>query len=195
MENARSPYSISKRPPKNHAKSSCDTGPQMRRRTSHVRRKSYFYVRFRDLQTGGYLSAVSSGCTTRDAAVIWAKEEYERRFNGRPQPENPRLVDFLLSVWNPDSYFVKEKAQEGRDLSAEYVLNNGKAIKKHLQPYAELAQTRLTNLTPALIKKWRMHLADCGISARVINTTWQAIRAPVRWWEDGNRVEFPLRKA
>jgi hypothetical protein len=73
MERRKRPYSIQKRPAAHHR---------------HI-----YYVKFRD-ESGAYISAVSTGCTRRDEALLWAEARAAKELDHNPGVDSGSRVRF-----------------------------------------------------------------------------------------------------
>lgn len=156
--------------------------------------KNRFYARFLDPDTGAVLKTVAlydKGAPVRGKAK--AIQEAARMHDegiGSVQ-ENPRILEYCLSAWTPDSEYVKSRVRRGVSISAAYIYQNAKLLKKHLGQ--ALKGVRLQDLTAGRVERILMDLADQGVNPRTINTTLQALRVPIRHFCKMNRIPDPLQ--
>ncbi|MEI6875164.1 MAG: hypothetical protein WCL50_08545 [Spirochaetota bacterium] len=117
MERPKRPYSVHRRP--------------SARKNRHI-----YYVRFRDPETGDYLSAVSSGQTSRSGACNWADERLKAggiaKSAGRRCPTFEQFADGFWD-WESSAY-IKARQARGRHFSRTYADTAQGYVCRHLLP-------------------------------------------------------------
>jgi integrase len=92
------------------------------------------------------------------------------------------MLEYLASFWKVDSpYFKEAELVRGRRLSASHAKSHAAVVRLHVAPYPGFASLGLGKLTAALIRDWRLWLAERGVSGGRINRAMQAIRVPLRY--------------
>jgi len=91
------------------------------------------------------------------------------------------LIEYVLSFWQSDSEYVREKALlEKNPVSAHYLLTNRRMVETKMKPFEGFKDITLTQLTKPIIRQWKLWLAEQGYSGRVINGAMLALRVPVK---------------
>ena len=133
MERPKRPYSVQKRP--------------TTKKSRHI-----YYVKFRNPETGEYLSAVSSGLTNKSAAENWADEQIKR---GKIILPGKRHVNF-------------EDFARGQQIGRSHARTSAGHIERHVALY--FPNRTLASIKTADIERWMLALLDTGkYSAKSIN--------------------------
>ena len=153
MERRTTPYSIHKRP------------------TKHKNRFMY-YVKFRDIETGDYMSAVSSGNTNRGDAIRWAEDRVKSGLVGR---KNPRFRDYVLGFWDRSSRYAQGRIAREKAIS-DGTLDIAKTnTKNHLIP--RWGDLKLQAITAGGIDAWVIELHNNSeFKSATINKLLQTLR-------------------
>lgn len=109
---------------------------------------------------------------------------------------NKLLVPFLLSFWQEDSLYPKEKSLvDGEPLSAKYIRDSWRAIKNHVLPYPRWKNKKVGALLPRDVREWQVWCMEGGCGAVVCNFTFKAMSAAYSWLESrGDIASSPFRK-
>jgi integrase len=92
------------------------------------------------------------------------------------------MLRYVKKFWQPDSpYFREHEKVYGHKLSASYSKTHLDVIRLHAEPYPPFAHIGIEKLTAALVRDWRLWLAERGVSGSRINRAAQAIRVPLRY--------------
>lgn len=152
MARPKSPYALYKRPAKKN--------------------KHIYYVRFRDPVTGKYKTAISTGCTRRDKAVLWA-DKYLR--TKTEKSKNITFSEYVKGFWNLSGAYAQGKIVRGYTISKGYLDIAQGNTKNHLLPV--WGEYRLYDLTPGKIDKWVIRLKkELSLSPATINKLLQTLR-------------------
>ena len=150
MERPKRPYSIQKRP-------------------TIQKNRSIYYIKFRHPDTGVYISAVSSGCTSKAGAANWADEQIRvgkvRGFaRGRIT-----FGELAKEFWDYDkSSYIKGKLARGDSISQGYASISIGYCRKYLVP--AFGQKVLDTLKPMDFEEFILALSqEHGLSASSVN--------------------------
>jgi integrase len=115
------------------------------------------------------------------AAKMAADMETETKKTVASPVQSIPLVEYVLSFWQSDSEYVKEKSLlEKKPISAHYLLTNRRMVEAKMKPFEGFKDITLSGLTKPIIRQWKLWLAEQGYSGRVINGALLALRVPVR---------------
>jgi hypothetical protein len=157
MERSLRPYSSQKRP---------------------TRKKNHFiyYIKFRDPETGTYLNATSSGCTSKAAACNWAEEQLK---SGRVKSFAKGFItfdNFATDFWDYDkSAYIQGKLARGDSISKGYASICAGYARKYLVP--DFGERTLDSLKPVDFERLILKLSkNLGLSSschpsRLVNRT------------------------
>jgi integrase len=107
-------------------------------------------------------------------------------FNASGMP----MLRYVKKFWQPDSpYFREHEKVYGRKLSASYSKTHLDVIRLHAEPYPPFARIGIEKLTAALVRDWRLWLAERGVSGGRINRAAQAVRVPLRYAIDRDEAK------
>ncbi|MDR1106389.1 MAG: hypothetical protein LBL44_08535, partial [Treponema sp.] len=117
-----------------------------------------------------------------EEAVRLAEEKREAEQAGQSNPlAGAPLIPYLENFWQADSEYAKEKALvEQSPVSAHYLLSNRQLVKNKAAPFPGFAGVTLGGLTKAMLRQWKLWMAENGTSGRMINGALLALRVPVR---------------
>ncbi|MDR1287983.1 MAG: tyrosine-type recombinase/integrase [Treponema sp.] len=109
----------------------------------------------------------------------------EKRAEEEAGQSNPMagvpLIPYLENFWQADSEYAREKALvEQSPVSAHYLLSNRQLVKNKAAPFPGFQGLALGGLTKALLRQWKLWMAENGTSGRMINGALLALRVPVR---------------
>lgn len=161
MERPRRPYSLNKRP-------------------TTEKNRFIYYVRFRNPETGVYLSAVSSGMTNKPAASNWADDQIRRGKIILPGKRNVTFDDFARDFWNFEkSEYIRGKLARGQQIGRSHAKISAGYVERHILPYFE--GRSLASIRTFEIEKWMLSLLDAGeLSPKSINLVFAAFRTILR---------------
>lgn len=161
MERPKRPYSLNKRP-------------------TTKKNKYIYYVRFRDPETGKYLSAISSGCTSRAAAANWADEKLRTGIVLAPGKRNITFAGWVKDFWDPKgSTYIQGKIARGGTISYGYARNASTWTEKYILPYFE--DKKLYEINRHDVERWQMALYDgAKLSPVTINKILSVLRIMFR---------------
>jgi integrase len=95
--------------------------------------------------------------------------------------QDPLFVDFLLGLWVRDSEFIKLRELDGHRLSSIYIDKTKFYINSLLKAYESLKKLRLSQVTPRILDKWKLAVAQSEASLKGINHALNGIRVALRW--------------
>ena len=147
MAKTKAPFSIQKRP-------------------TTKKGKYIYYVQFRD-ERGNYTSAMSSGQTSKSAAMVWAQEYLK---NGPvPTQRGFTFAKYAKDWWIWDKCaYVKGKLARGKTISKLYAEGSRRNLEKHLLPY--WGDWKLTNIKPFDVEDWLMDMYEnSGLNPATLN--------------------------
>jgi integrase len=171
MERLKRPYSLQKRPA--------------------AKNRYIYYVKFRDA-SGAYGTAISSGCTRRDEALLWAEG---RQTGERERRQNITLAAYVLGFWEPDAPFASDRAAHGRAVCLTHLDIAEGYTRNHLLP--RWGGWRLRDITAKKVDDWVVELHREGeLAPATINKLLQTLRTILdRAVLDGWLPENPARNA
>lgn len=133
--------------------------------------KKVFYVQFRG-PDGAYLSAKSSGQTSRRAAETWAEAEFRKHEKAAAAAKHAAMregmaydPDMPLKAWatlfhGPDCPHVMRRSSEGATFSPHTIRNNLGIINNHIlkdplasRPVASISQADVLAFRDRIVKK------------------------------------------
>jgi len=143
MERQKSPYSIQKRP-------------------TTKKNRFIYYAKFRDSETDGYQSAISTGYTRRDDVIRWCEE---RLRNGTNAKARIKLSEYVQGFWDIDGRYALGKIARGHTISNGYLEIAESNTRNHLIPaWGGLA---IGSLTAGKIDSWVINLRNSsGLAPR-----------------------------
>jgi len=153
MERQKSPYSIQKRP-------------------TTKKNRFIYYAKFRDSETDGYQSAISTGYTRRDDAIRWCEE---RLRNGTNAKARIKLSEYVQGFWDIDGRYALGKIARGHTISNGYLEIAESNTRNHLIPaWGGLA---IGSLTAGKIDSWVINLRNSsGLAPATINKLLQTLK-------------------
>jgi integrase len=147
--------------------------------------RDYWYVRYWDEHQKRYAAHRATG--------VEASGKKERRAEAEQaalemlpavcfNTSGMTMIQYLNRFWSPESlYFREHERVYGHKLSASYSKTHLDVIRLHVEPYPPFAHIGIEKLTAALIRDWRLWLAERGVSGIRINRASQAVRVPLRY--------------
>lgn len=161
MERPKRPYSIQKRP-------------------TIQKNRSIYYIKFRHPDTGVYISAVSSGCTSKAGAANWADEQI--RVGKVRSFARGRITfgELAKEFWDYDkSSYIKGKLARGDSISQGYASISIGYCRKYLVP--AFGQKVLDTLKPMDFEEFILALSqEHGLSASSVNRVYTCFRVMIR---------------
>ncbi len=140
MERQKRPYSIQKRPA--------------------VKHRHIYYAKFRDA-AGDYLTAISTGCTRMDDAVLWCEARLRKCAE---KTGSITLAEYAQGFWEP----TRAVSLTHLDIAEGYTRN-------HLQPV--WGRQRLRDLSARQLDEWVVELHRRGeVAPATINKILQTLR-------------------
>lgn len=148
-------------------------------RATKSKTKGFWYVEFWDEERGEYVSARSTGKTSKgDATKIALK------MLGEGGPRNtPLAAEWLESFWSMKSDYVKGRIARGTSMSKLYVENSARAIQGKIVPLLKEVcgpRVRLDGIKTIHLERILMKLsAEPGRATRTANAIFQALQVPL----------------
>jgi integrase len=157
MERAKRPYSIQKR-------------------TTSKKNRSVYYVQFRDPETSKYMTAVSSGKSSKSDAQNWADEQIRSGKVITADKKGILLETYARDFWDWDeSPYVKGKLARGQRIGRTHVKKCAGYIEQYVVP-AFKGRT-LASIKSGDIETWLLGLKGKGtLKAKSINLIYMAFR-------------------
>jgi integrase len=157
MERAKRPYSIQKR-------------------STSKKNRSLYYVQFRNPETTKYMTAVSSGQTSKSNAQNWADEQIKSGKVIVSDKKNIFFESFAKEFWDWNtSPYVKGKLARGMQIGQTHVKTSAGYIARHVIP--AFKGRMLGSITPADVETWILALKKKGdLKAKSINLIYMAFR-------------------
>jgi integrase len=157
MERAKRPYSIQKRP-------------------SSKKNRSVYYVQFRNPETTKYMTAVSSGQSSKSNAQNWADEQIKSGKVIVSDKKNIFFESFAKEFWDWDtSPYVKGKLARGMQIGRSHVATCAGYIERHVLP--PFKGRTLASITTADVEAWLLMMKEKGgLKAKSINLIYMSFR-------------------
>lgn len=157
MERAKRPYSIQKR-------------------ASAKKNRHIYYVQFRHPETGAYMTAVSSGKSSKSEALNWADEQLSSGKVIAAEKKGILLETYAHEFWDWDkSTYVKGKLLRKQRIHRTHVEKSAGYLERHVLPYFK--GRTLASITPGEIESWLLGLGEkTGLKARSVNLIYTAFR-------------------
>jgi integrase len=153
MERRKRPYSLNRRP-------------------TTKKNRFVYYCRFRDPETQAYRSAISTGCSHRDDAILWAEGKLKE---ANDKAENTTLSKYSTGFWNLQGAYAQKKLVRGYTLSNGYLEIAEANTRKHLLPV--WGAFRLREINAREIDEWIVRMRkESGLASATINKLLQTIR-------------------
>lgn len=159
--------------------------------TRELKSGKTWYCRYTDPLTG-QIKTISTGIQvtkTRGRNKKEAEKKALEIISRGKKKDDPLLVNYLVTFWNPGSPYFHLKAREGRPASGEYIRTSLSFIKTHIEPYKPFSKLRLSRLKTGAVEDWKLWMLENGRGARLINHTMGAMALPIR--EAYRRQEIP----
>ncbi len=161
MERAKRPYSIQKR-------------------TCAKKNRHIYYVQFRHPETGAYMTAVSSGKSSKSEALNWADEQLSSGKVIAAEKKGILLETYAREFWDWDkSTYVKGKLLRKQRIHRTHVEKSAGYLERHVLPYFK--GRTLASITPGEIESWLLGLGEkTGLKARSVNLIYTAFRTVLK---------------
>jgi len=161
MDRAKRPYSIQKRP-------------------SSKKNRYIYYIQFRDPETLKYMTAVSSGKTSKSDAQNWADEQIRSGKVIASDKKSVLLETYAREFWDWEkSSYVKGKLARGQCIGHTHVKKSAGYIEQCVVP-AFKGRT-LASIKSSDIEAWLLGLKDKGtLKAKSINLIYMAFRTVLK---------------
>jgi len=161
MERAKRPYSIQKR-------------------TTSKKNRGVYYVQFRDPETSKYMTAVSSGKSSKSEAQNWADEQIKSGKVITSDKKGILLETYARDFWDWDkSPYIKGKLARGQRIGQTHAKKCAGYIKQHVVP-AFKGRT-LASIKSGDIESWLLGLKGKGtLKAKSINLVYMAFRTVLK---------------
>ncbi len=124
-------------------------------------KKIFYYAKFRDQGTGDYWKRISTGCSNRVAAALWAKEELKKEEDIKKS--GTLLRNYCAGFWDPGSDYARAKTARGFSLSMGFLEVSESNTRNHILPV--WGDCCLDDITPGKIDKWILELYKEGTLA------------------------------
>jgi hypothetical protein len=160
MKRPKRPYSVQKRP------------------TVKKSRKIY-YVKFRDPETGLYMSAVSSGKTNRSDACNWADDQLRTGAFNQVRIEIT-FAEYAKDFWNYQvSPYIRGRLARGLQFSRTQAKTAEGYVRNHIIPF--FGKMKLREITGKRIERWVLDQYEAGkVSPTSINKHLSVFRVMMR---------------
>jgi integrase len=137
-------------------------------------------VKFRDPETGEYRSAVSSGKTSKSAAMNWADERIKSGVVVVGRKRRVLVEDFAGDFWSYEkSDYIKGKLARGGSISRGYAEICAGYVRKYILP--AFGKRPLASLKTSEIEQWVLSLGSVnGLTSASVNRIYTAFRVIVR---------------
>jgi len=147
MKQGKAPFSLQKRP-------SCKKEIEKKRQGKKY--KIIYFVQFRDTE-GNYTSAISTGQTSKGAAIRWA---YNYLKKGHiPTHRGFTFKRYSKNWWIPgECDYLEEKERTGHALSPRYIQESRRNLDKRLILY--FGNMKMTIISFKDIRKWMFNLYE-----------------------------------
>ena len=161
MERAKRPYSIQKR--------------------STTRKNRFvYYVQFRDPQTLKYLTAVSTGLSSKSGAQNWADEQVR---TGKVITSNKKsllLEPYARAFWDWEkSPYVKAKLARGQRIGRTHCDKCAGHLEQHVLP--SFRARTLASIKSGDLESWLLGLKEKGaLESKSINLIYMAFRTVLK---------------
>ncbi len=161
MERAKRPYSIQKRP-------------------TNKKNRSVYYVQFRDPETSRYLTAVSSGKSSKSEAQNWADEQIRSGKVIASDKKGMLLETYSRDFWDWDrSAYVKGKLARGQRIGRTHVEKSAGFMERFVIP--EFKGRPLSSIKAGDIEAWMLALKEKGsLKPKSINLVYMAFRTVLK---------------
>jgi integrase len=161
MERPKRPYSTQKRP-------------------TILKHRFIYYIKFRNPDSGEYLTAVSSGCTSRAAASNWADEQIK---SGKIRSYAMGRITFetlAKGFWDYDtSPYIQGKLARGDSQSRGYASISAGYCRKYLIP--TFGMKVIDTLKPVDFERWILSLSkEHSFSTASVNQVYTCLRVMIR---------------
>ena len=134
--------------------------------------RSIYYVQFRD-RDDNYLSGVSSGQTSKSAAVTWATEQL--RNGAVPTRVSLTFGEYAQDWWTERSDYVRARRARGNSVSPGYMAAMRTYLNRHLIPI--FGGMRLSVIRPTTVERWLLDQYESGpLSPTTINHTLRCLK-------------------
>jgi integrase len=141
--------------------------------------RKLFYARFLDEE--GTIIATRSTGTDDERKAIKKALAILKTIPKNPLKQDPLFADFLLGFWTRDSEFVKLRELDGHRLSSIYIDKTRFYINSLLKTYEPFKKLRLSQVTPRVLDKWKLAVAQSDASRKGINHALNGMRVALRW--------------
>jgi integrase len=149
--------------------------------------KVYFQARF--IAPDGSTSKTKSYPTARTPAQAARLAEADLKAGVIAPRRDPPAIEYIREFWTPAGAYARGRALRGEPLSMKY-LRSGLVGLKHYALFLE--GLTMSKITPQVIEKAILELADQGIGARSINLGLEAVRRPVAIFCHEHRMANPI---
>ena len=154
--------------------------------------KHYFYVQFKNDDTGRYGTAKSveslakklgdkpQHITKRPLAESVVKRAIEKGLDGNERTEDPLFIDYIANFWDFDNsfYVKKENKKKANSINRDYAYNMAGCAKNHIAPYLP------RGLKSSQVKKSHIEKIQTTIieenSVNVWLSALKCLRAPIK---------------
>lgn len=157
MERARRPYSIQKR-------------------LTTKKNRFRYYIQFRNPETGSYMTAVSSGASSKGEAQNWADDQIKAGKIILTDKKNILFDAFTKDFWDWDkSTYVRGKLARGQQIGRTHVKTCAGYIDRHVLPVFK--GRTLSSIKPVDIENWLLDMKKRGEhKTKSINLFYMALK-------------------
>jgi integrase len=158
--------------------------------------REIWYVRYWDSVQGRYSIHRSTG--------IEVTKEYDERQKAEDialsmldsiclDADKQMFIQYLENFWQFDSIYAQEcEKEKGHKVTPGYIKSNANIVKSHIKPFSLFDNVLMTNITPALIRKWKQWEIERGVSAKRINRALQTMRIPYHYAFTRNEIPINI---
>jgi hypothetical protein len=141
----------------------------IQKRATSKKNRSIYYIQFRDTETAQYMTAVSSGKSSKSDAMNWADEQIRSGKVIASNKKNISFETFATEFWDWDkSPYVRGKLARGQQIGHTHVKTSAGYIARHVIP--AFKGRMLGSITPADLETWLLALKKKGdLKAKSIN--------------------------
>jgi Site-specific recombinase XerD len=152
----------------------------IQKRSTSKKNRYIYYIQFRDPETLKYMTAVSSGKSSKSEAQNWADEQIRTGMIIASDKKGMLLETYAHEFWDWDkSPYVKGKLARGQRIGHTHVKKSAGYIKQCIIP-AFKGRT-LSSIKSGDLKAWLLGLKDKGtLKAKSINLIYMAFRTVLK---------------
>jgi integrase len=144
----------------------------LNRRPTTKKHRFVYYCRFRDPETQAYRSAISTGCSRRDDAVLWAEAALHQV---QERIDNTTFSMYGDGFWDLQGAYAQGRLARGYTISKGYLEIATANTRKHLLPV--WGDSRLRDITVKDVDEWIIRMRrESGLASATINKLLQTLR-------------------